>query len=87
MESNLKESILEEAQRLITGERHEDYGDASIEFERIAVGWGIIINTNVSEKQVALMMIWLKTCREIAKDKRDNWVDMAGYAGLGGELP
>ena len=32
------------------------------------------------------MMIALKLSRTAFKNKRDNWIDIAGYAGLGGEI-
>lgn len=82
-----EESILQEAERLINGEKRTDYGPVQESFQRIADGWSMILNGyNVTPKQIALCMIWLKISRELEKDKRDNWVDMAGYAGLGGIL-
>ena len=34
-------------------------------------------------RHVAMAMIQLKCSREIHQRKRDNWVDMAGYASCG----
>lgn len=79
--------LLEEAMTLIAGDRHEDYGPADVEFDRIAIGWRVIFADGVVDnRRVALAMVWLKSCRELASNKRDNWVDIAGYAGLGGTL-
>lgn len=79
--------LLEEAMTLISGDRHDDYGPADVEFDRIAIGWRVIFADGiVDNRRVALAMVWLKSCRELASNKRDNWVDMAGYAGLGGTL-
>lgn len=75
-------SILQEAEELINGDRAEAYGDAKTNFTKIAVGWSEIFGTNITAKQVALGMIWLKMCREGNKSGRDNIVDIAGYAGL-----
>lgn len=82
----MPESILQEAERLISADRRAEYGSAQESFNSIAKGWSEILTCPVSAKQVALCMIWLKLMREKAGDKRDNWVDMAGYAGLGGIL-
>ena len=74
-------NILEEANTLIYGERQKEYGSAATSFGKIAKGWEQIFDCPVSAKQVALAMVWLKTCRELNQKKRDNIVDIAGYAG------
>ena len=79
--------ILNEASALVSGTRADDYGDAFINFTNIAQGWEVILGTEVTPAQVALMMGWVKTARLINfPDHRDSWVDLAGYAGLGGEV-
>lgn len=79
--------ILDKAKTLIAGDRHDDYGPADDEFDRIAAGWQIIFEDGlVNARKVALAMIWMKCCRELASNKADNWIDLAGYAGLGGAL-
>lgn len=82
----MTERVLQEADRLISGDRREEYGSVKESFEAVAAGWSLIIGHEVTATQVALCMVWLKVMRETVKDKRDNWVDMAGYAGLGGIL-
>ena len=76
-----KQNVLEEANTLIYGERQKEYGSSYDSFTKIAKGWEEIFGCDVSAKQVALAMIWLKKCRELNKEKRDNIVDIAGYAG------
>lgn len=75
-----QESILQEAERIVNGDRATDYGDMKESFEKIAKGWSVIANAEISAKQVGLMMIWLKMMRENNAHKRDNLVDVAGYA-------
>lgn len=75
------ETILEEAQRIIYGDRQVSYGNCRESFGRIAKMWSAILNKEVTSKDVALCMIALKICREINKEDRDNIVDIAGYAG------
>ena len=60
-----KETILEEAQRLITGDRNKSYDHPLDNFNRIAKGWEVIFGTDVTEEQVGLAMAWVKICREI----------------------
>lgn len=75
------ESILQEAERLINGDRREAYGDAKENFGDIAKGWSVLFKTHVTAEQVAIAMIWLKMCRFNHKEGRDSIVDIAGYAG------
>ena len=75
------ETILEEAQRLITGDRNKSYDHPLDNFNRIAKGWEVIFGTDVTEEQVGLAMAWVKICREVHQKKRDNLVDGAGYLG------
>ncbi len=80
---NQKEDILTEALRITTRDRNRAYGPPAQEFSRLAIMWSEIIGVRVSAKQVALCMVALKINRALHSDKRDNWVDMAGYARCG----
>lgn len=75
------ENILEEANRLINGNRNDDYGHPYHDFSRSAKMWSAIIGAPVSASDVALCMMAVKMSREVNKPKRDNIVDIAGYAG------
>jgi hypothetical protein len=79
-------NILEKANENIYGERAKAYGPVSENFHRIAVGWGQIIGTPISERQVGLMMAWLKIARDVNRPMEDNLVDGAGYFGCIGKL-
>ncbi len=76
------ESINAEADRIINGQRREDYGPAKESFDKIATGWEVIFGTEVNAHQVVLAMVWLKTCRALQGFHRDSFVDICGYAGL-----
>ena len=81
------ESILEEAISLISNDRHNDHGPADKSFERIAKFWSLILDTPVQPHQVAQCMIALKLSRiNHTSVNDDNWIDIAGYAALGGEI-
>lgn len=75
-------SILEEAEALINGDRAEAYGDARRNWEEIAAMWSVILRQHVTPRQAVLCMVALKVAREAHHSKRDNAVDIAGYAGL-----
>lgn len=78
--------ILEEARDLIRGDRADSYGDAKASFERIAALWTTYKGVEITAKDVASMMILLKVSRGVTSAKRDNWLDIIGYAALGSEL-
>ena len=81
------ELILEEANSLISKDRHNDHGPADKSFERIAKFWSLILDTPVTPHQVAQCMIALKLSRiNHSSVNNDNWIDIAGYAALGGEI-
>ena len=75
-----KDSILYEAHNLVHGVRGEDYGHPYEDFSRTAKIWSAILGVDVTPEQVALCMIGVKISRECNKPKRDNRVDIAGYA-------
>jgi hypothetical protein len=79
MKSKSKESILEEAKRIVHGERGENYGHPFEDFSRTAQIWSAILDMEVTPEQVALCMVGLKISREVNRPKRDNIVDGAGY--------
>lgn len=81
-----KESVLQEGQRIIHGDRREDYGPAKDSFAQIAAGWSVILETSVVASDVALCMAWLKLCRFLHSQDRDSLVDLAGYTGLSAML-
>ena len=87
-------SILAEASKIAGAgaERSRDYGHPHTNHQKIAIFWNEIIaenlrtNTPISPRQVALMMIALKLAREVQTPKRDNIVDIAGYAECIGDI-
>ena len=83
---NKRTEILDTAVTLINGDRERDYGTPAENFGRIAAGWSVILDQDVSAEQVALCMAWLKIARLVHGPHEDSYVDAAAYMALAGEL-
>lgn len=82
-----KNGILDKAKTIINGERQGTYGNAEDNFASIAAFWSTYLNTPIDSTDVANMMILMKVARNssgVYKD--DNYIDICGYAALGGEI-
>lgn len=80
-------AVLEEARRLVCGDRNASYGSPDEDFGRTAAMWSgylrDLLKTPLGAKDVAWMMMMVKASRSRHDDKRDNYVDAAGYAACG----
>ena len=78
--------VLEDAARVIHGPRRQSYGPVEESFDALAQVLSVVLRKKLKEpltcREVGLMMISLKLCRESAEHDRDNLVDLAGYAAL-----
>jgi nucleoside 2-deoxyribosyltransferase len=75
------ETILQEAQRLVHGNRGADYGHPIDDYTRTGRMWGAILGLpDIDPRICCLMMAAMKISRETNKHKRDNLTDLAGYA-------
>lgn len=76
-------SYINEAIKVVTGDRQDAYGNPRADFEGIALIWTGILNSKLKEpitpEDVPLMMIGLKLRREAHKHKDDNLIDIHGY--------
>lgn len=82
-----KNDILDKAKTIINGERQGTYGEAEDSFSVIAKMWAAYLGKEIKSEDVANMMILMKVARNssgVYKD--DNWIDICGYAALGGEI-
>ncbi len=79
-------NILEEAAKLIDGDRKGTYGEVSESFRRIAALWSGYLGHRVTALDVANLMILLKMSRTKGVFHRDSYVDTAGYAALAERL-
>lgn len=82
-----RDDILLEAQKIINGDRATDYGDNNETQQRIATIWSGLLGVEIKAHQVPLMFITAKALRASRNAKHiDSWIDIAGYAALGGEI-
>ena len=86
-------AICEEALRTINGERQGQYGDPEDTFKKIADLWSAYLFSGsgrveiLTPDMVADMMCLLKIAREKGgKGKKDNYVDLIGYAALAARM-
>ena len=82
-----EETILDEAARITSGDRQAAYGPPAQDFERTASMWSALKGVKFEAREVAMFMIALKLSGETHQRKRDNWVDIAGYAHCGSRCP
>ncbi len=79
-----KETVLEEAIRLVEGARGGDYGPPLDDFGRTAQLANVLLARKLKEplkaEDIPLIMICVKLSREANRPKRDNLVDLCGYA-------
>ena len=77
-----KQSILSEAEEIVNGSRHSDYGDANESFSRVATIASVMTGKELSPEDCCAVLMAVKLVRESFNHKRDNLVDLCGYAEL-----
>ena len=89
-----KEEILKKAKELISSDRNNTHGDAFKNHAEIAEFWNTFLDgklkpmASITGQDVAIMMILLKISRYNQGEQfnLDNFVDMAGYSAIAGEI-
>jgi hypothetical protein len=82
-----RDQIIQMAGAIISGQRQSEYGGAHESFGKTAELWSTIIDFRIEPWQVPLMLAALKIARiTYSPTNADHWIDLAGYAGLGGEV-
>ena len=82
----MSESILEEAQRLTSGDRQSDYGHPIDDWTRTAELWTALLRHKLKPGESITWadgmrcMIAVKLSRDVHSMSRDNMTDTAGYA-------
>lgn len=84
---SVRREILDEARRVVTGDRETTYGGPEQSFSTIAQLWSVYLGITVQAHDVAALLALLKLARlqHSQGQHRDSWVDLAGYAACGAE--
>ena len=84
----IRVDVLNEAAKIINGERDVQYGSPEQNFDRIAKIWSVIFNRHFTTEDVAIAFVATKLARFASNSgfQPDTWVDIAGYAGCGYEV-
>ena len=77
--SYMTDSVLEEADHIVSVDRQKDYGHPYDDYTKVAKIASVIFGIEATAEQCAMFMIGVKMSRQLNKHKRDNLVDMAGY--------
>jgi len=75
------------AAEIIGGDRAKTHGDIAANMKMIAGLWSVYLGHEISPRDAAIMMAFLKAARmKTGNAADDHFVDMAGYAAIGGEV-
>ena len=78
---NYREECLRHANECVNLDRVNQYGDPEDNFRAIAEMWSAYLGCELSEEDVAMMMVLLKVARvATGTGKTDNFIDICGYA-------
>lgn len=86
-----REDLLDEAKHLVTGDRNNQYGPPTQDFQRTAdalsaYGYRRPGGAKMLAHDISIIVDCIKTSRIIwSPEKRDHWADKAGYAACGWE--
>lgn len=91
------ETVLAEATRIVNGPRAQDYGKAIDDATRWSMAMNAVFEPVFTRRQMkghpfflpadyAIVMLLTKINREMNRHKRDNFVDIAGYAQVGARI-
>jgi hypothetical protein len=75
-----KENVLEEALSITSTDRRSQYGHPKVDFERTAKITSVLLDKEITAKEIVIMLIAMKLSRNAYQYKRDTCVDIAGYA-------
>jgi len=82
----IRQSVLDEASRLIHGPRQDHYGPPAENFAAIAKMWSAYLGSNIDARDVCNLMALLKIARLRNGPHLDSSVDGVGYLALAAEV-
>jgi hypothetical protein len=79
--------ILQQAEKLVSGDRNKTHGDKLVNHKNIASLWSAYLDFEITPKDVAILMVLLKLARTKAGEHNiDDYVDACGYSAIAGEF-
>ena len=78
--------VLEEAAKLICGDRQEAYGPPEAHFAAVAQMWSAYLDHDVTASQVPVLLALLKIARLGHQSHYYGYVDAVGYLALAEEV-
>lgn len=76
----MSKTILEEAAEITSKDRETQYGPPENSFAVVAAMWSAYLGHTVTYRNVCMCLVLLKVARDKHRAKRDNLVDICGYA-------
>ena len=76
----MAKSVLVEAYEVVHTARAADYGTPHANHKQTAELWSAYLGYAITPRQVCILNILQKVSRDAFRVKRDNMVDIAGYA-------
>lgn len=73
-------TVMDDAKAIVCADRHDAYGPPEINHARTAKLWSVFLGIDITPRQVCFLNILQKCAREVNIEKRDNLVDIIGYA-------
>jgi len=75
-----KQTWLDQAKDISTGDRRKAYGHPLPNFLRAAIAFTPILGHPITPLQVAELQVAWKVVRDVNSFKEDNWIDTIGYS-------
>lgn len=85
-------TIIEEAAKIVAGDRAKDYGDVAGNWQCIAELWSAYLTRRLNlpvileAGDVAMLNVLQKAARQAYRPKRDNLTDIIGYCSCADSL-
>ncbi|MGA0895461.1 MAG: DUF6378 domain-containing protein [Ilumatobacteraceae bacterium] len=87
MTANARTRLLDDAAKLVNGDRNATYDEPLDNFLRIAALWSAYLNVPIGPADVAVLNVLQKVGRLMHTPGHvDSWVDIAGYAACGADV-
>tara|TARA_R100001086_G_C11703057_1_gene221897 strand:+ start:243 stop:623 length:381 start_codon:yes stop_codon:yes gene_type:complete len=86
LKASSAKTTLATAIELVEKNRNKDYGDTYTNHKNIAKLWSSFLDVEITPHDVAICMALVKIARIKHYHKKDNYIDIAAYAGIAYEV-